>query len=153
MTKMIVVDRFKSDTDTTLSIVSVDGKFICFGLEDGFRPVKQYGETRIPSGTYDVNVRTFGGFHQRYTGRFADIHKGMLQVMNVPNFTDILIHVGNTHLDSAGCLLVGNGCDTGSDPMRLTASVDAYRLLYNEVIEAALKEQLQITFVDGDRHA
>lgn len=34
---IITVDRFNSDSDATLSKVSVDGRFVCFGLEDEYR--------------------------------------------------------------------------------------------------------------------
>jgi len=42
----------------------VDGQFVCFGLEDEYREDKVAGETRIPSGTYQVALRKEGGFHK-----------------------------------------------------------------------------------------
>lgn len=80
---------------------------MCFTLEDEHREVKVMAETRIPCGTYDIKFRTVGGFHNKYSKRFAGIHKGMLELQDVPNFTYILIHCGNTEEDTAGCLLVG----------------------------------------------
>ena len=50
----ITVNRFISDNDTTISHINVDGKFICFGLEDEYRENKLVGETRIPAGKYKV---------------------------------------------------------------------------------------------------
>ena len=110
----IVVDRFVADDDTTVSRVSVDGRFVCFGLEDEFREEKLASETRIPAGTYDVRLRTEGGHDARYAQRFSDIHKGMLHVRDVPNFTWILIHCGNTDEDTDGCLLVGSQVKFGT---------------------------------------
>ncbi len=71
---IITVDRFKSDLDATISKVNVDRRFVCFGLEDEYRADKVANETRIPAGRYKVGVRTEGGFHARYTHKFADIH-------------------------------------------------------------------------------
>ena len=72
----IVVDRFISDDDTTISRINVDRQFVCFGLEDEFREEKIAQETRIPAGTYDIRLRTEGGHHNRYSNRFEDIHRG-----------------------------------------------------------------------------
>lgn len=150
MGSQIIVDRFTSDNETTVSVISLDGHFVCFGLEDGYKRKKVAGQTRIPAGKYNVSVRRFGGFHDRYAHRFNAFHKGMLQIDNVPGFTDILIHVGNSHRDTAGCLLVGSGCNTGSVPMALNNSVDAYEKLYKQCIELADAGELSITYADGD---
>jgi hypothetical protein len=138
----ILVDSFYSDNKSTLSLVSVDGEFQCFGLEDRAQVTKVPGQTRIPEGVYDIRVRTFGGFHQRYLNRYP-WHRGMLELMHVPGFTDILIHVGNTHEDTQGCLLVGNSCSKSS----VGNSVDAYQELYRKVIDAALANKLTISIV------
>ena len=100
----ILVDRFISDADTTISRIMVDGKFICFGLEDEYRIDKVVGETRIPAGTYRITLRKRGRHHEHYKKRFADIHRGMLHIRDVPNFEWILIHCGNTDEDTEGCL-------------------------------------------------
>lgn len=145
----LVVDRFTSDHESTISLVSVDGQFICFGLEDEHRTKKVFSETRIPSGVYDIRVRTWGGFHQRYSERLT-YHQGMLEICDVPDFTDILIHIGNTEKDTAGCLLVGMGCYSSEGNMSLQASAVAYELLYKKVIAAALDSRLRISIVNND---
>lgn len=145
---LITVNRFLSNHDTTLSLVSVDGRVICFGLEDESRTEKVMGETRIPAGTYKVRLRTVGGFHSRYKERFADIHKGMLHVQNVPGFEYILIHCGNSDDDTEGCLLVGGGVLFRT--MMLSESGNAYRYLYPLVVDAAVGDDLDIVYVDND---
>ncbi|MGD9824381.1 DUF5675 family protein, partial [Desulfobacter sp.] len=144
------IDRFISDSETTISRVFVDGKFFCFGLEDEYRVEKVAGETRIPPGTYKIGVRSVGGFHGRYKSRFADIHKGMLHVQDVPNFEYILIHCGNKDEHTAGCLLVGEGAVTTPGDMMITNSAAAYRRLYSKVIDAALMGRLEIIYQDHD---
>jgi len=131
-------------------MVSVDGKYVCFGLEDEYRDHKVPGETRIPAGTYKVGVRDVGGFDGRYTKRFPDFHQGMLEVIGVPFFKYVLIHVGNTEQDTAACLLVGLGCYTKKNDMSLQSSVAAYKKLYNKVVASAINHELMIEFIDND---
>jgi hypothetical protein len=147
----IFVDRFVSDDDTTISRVVVDGRFVCFGLEDEYREEKVVGETRIPAGTYRVTLRTEGKFHQRYDKRYPGFHKGMLHIRDVPNFKWILIHCGNTDEDTKGCLLVGSQAITEPGDMMVTASRDAYKRFYPMVVDAAVRGELSITLVDNDR--
>ncbi len=145
----ITVERIKSDNDATLSLVYIDGTFECFGIEDEFRKEKIANETRIPSGVYNIGVRTVGGFNNRYTAKFPDFHKGMLQVLNVPNFEYILIHIGNTDDDTAGCLVVGENAHT-SGAIKNSSSTNAYKKLYKKVIEHALLGEVTIKYVDLD---
>ncbi|MCP4258133.1 MAG: hypothetical protein GY774_11650 [Planctomycetes bacterium] len=147
----IDVDRFISDEDSTISKVMVDNQFVCFGLEDEFREEKIVDETRIPAGTYQVSLRTEGGFHQRYTNRFPEFHRGMLHIRNVPNFEFILIHCGNTDEDTSGCLLVGTQANTDHGNMSVISSTIAYRKFYPLVVDAAESGDLSITFTDNDR--
>lgn len=147
----MLVDRVLSDADSTVSEVFVDGERVCFGLEDEHRDEKVAGETRIPAGIYQVGVRIAGGFHSRYARRFKDIHKGMLHVLDVPDFEWILIHCGNTDEHTAGCLLLGRDAITTHGAMRLIDSTGAYRGLYQRVIDAALAGDLTIEYRDSDR--
>ena len=145
----LTVTRIKSDNDATLSTVSIDNKFECFGIEDEYREEKIPNETRIPAGIYKVGVRGVGGFHSRYSAKFPEFHVGMLQVMNVPNFEYILIHIGNTDDDTAGCLIVGENAYT-ANAIRNSSSTKAYTELYRKVIKEALAGRLFIEYIDQD---
>lgn len=151
MTMEIHVDRFTSDDDTTLSLVMVDGRFVCFGFEDECRQEKPAGETRIPAGKYRVILRKEGRRHLKYQQRFHDIHKGMLHILNVPDFKGVLILCGNTEADTAGCLLVGGQARTEPGDMKIMGSVAAYRRFYSLVVAAAENKTLTLTVVDNDR--
>ena len=150
------VQRFSSKSNSTLGMLfDVTGKpkFLCYTLEDEFREVKVSGETRIPSGTYNITLRTEGGVNTRYTEKFgADFNKGMLWVRDVPNFEYILIHIGNTDLDSSGCLLVGD-----SQTQNITkngfigSSTDAYKRVYPQIADVLVNGgEVCITYVDYD---
>ena len=146
----IFQDRFFSDDDTTVSVVFVDSEFICFFIEDEYREHKVTGETRIPTGTYEIDLRTYGGFDRRYRDKYPDIHMGMLQLMDVPGFTDILIHVGNTDDNTMGCLLANSGVYVEEGNISGQSSVNAYKRFYEKVLPAALDGELSIEIVDSD---
>ena len=151
---LIDVFRFASDDDTTLSTISVNGRFVCFGLEDEYRRgPKVPGETRIPAGDYAVRLRTTGAFHGRYSRRFSDIHRGMLELVDIPNFTHVLIHVGNDDGHTAGCLLTGTSANSDTGRMSVGASALAYKRLYQRVVDDAAMGDLRISIKDGDREA
>jgi len=142
----ILVARYKSSSEWTLSKVYLDGDFECFGLEDEKREVKKMHETRIDEGTYKVTLRTFGGHHERYKKKFPE-HEGMLWIRDVPKFSDILIHIGNTEKDTSGCLLLGTLVNEKNGTV--SGSTIAYRAFYKKVLKAIkAKEEVTITFKD-----
>lgn len=146
----ITVTRAAAGRNTTLSEIAVDGAFVCYGLEDKAQKLKIKGKTRIPAGEYCVKLRKEGGFHSRYKERFAS-HKGMLHIQNVTGFEYILIHCGNTHEDTEGCLLVGAKVifDDACMDFELKESAVAYTKLYNKVVQAAEAGNLTINFIDN----
>ena len=69
----------------------------------------------------------------------------MLQVLDVPNFEYILIHVGNHEDDTAGCLLVGNTANNNRlNKGFIGDSTNAYREMYIKVLKA-LESGLDVT--------
>lgn len=126
----VKIFRFSAGNESTNGLLFIDDWFICYTLEDEKRYKKLKGETRIPEGTYELMLRNYGSHYERYTKRFP-WHKGMIQVKNVPGFTDILFHIGNTDADTAGCILVGNQQTENLDKRgNVTDSTDAYIKLY-----------------------
>lgn len=145
----INLKRNKSKADFTTGKLFIDGVFECYTLEDEYREVKVMHETRIPAGTYPIILRTFGGHHERYKVKFPDIHKGMLWLQDVPNFHDILIHIGNTDEDTSGCILVGAAVNEQRGI--LYQSTQAYLKLYPKVLLALINlDPVTITIVDHE---
>ncbi len=90
----LVRDEFTDEA--TCGKMYVDGKFQCYTLEDKVRDVKIQGITAIPYGRYEVIIN--------YSERF---HRLMPLLINVPGFSGVRIHCGNTAADTEGCILVG----------------------------------------------
>jgi hypothetical protein len=89
----------KEFTDkSTIGSLYLQDFWLCFTLEDVVRPAGQKipGETAIPEGDYSLVI----DMSQRFK-------KFMPHILNVPGFSGIRIHKGNTDQDTAGCPLVG----------------------------------------------
>ena len=143
------VIRFNKGEDSTNGIlfdITDERKFLCYTLEDESRETKVYGETCIPEGEYQIKFRNEGGYHAKYSKRFADIHMGMLEVCDVPNFKYILIHCGNTDEDTAGCLLVGDTQENNNIKKNgfIGRSTAAYTRIYPDIADA-LREGEDVT--------
>jgi len=148
--------RFSSQSDSTLGLLfEEDGdkrEFLSYTLEDEHRDEKVKHETRIPNGTYEITLRTVGGFHSRYAKRFPEFHQGMLWVRDVPGFEYILIHCGNDDDDTSGCLLLGNSQKENiTQNGFIGASTDAYKRVYPRIAKAIQEgECVEITYTDFD---
>ena len=136
----LTVVRTQFGTDATNGLLFIDGIFECYTLEDQYQAVKVMHATCIPEGTYDIKFRTVGGFHEKYKKRYGNDHYGMLHLQDVPNFTYILIHAGNTDEHTSGCLIVGEtqqDLDLSDDGFIGHSGV-AYSKLYKKVAKELL---------------
>ena len=125
----INIQRLFHDDRPTIGVVKYNDSTLCFSLEDRYREGdKVAGDTRIPAGTYDLQWRKVG----TWAARFRKMgFPGSLQIMDVPGFDTILIHIGNDHEDTAGCPLVGMGALIWD--RTITNSKIACKALYNLV--------------------
>lgn len=138
----ILVERFNSGSDDTLGRVFIGGRLICFSIEDEHRDIKVKGETRIPSGTYKVGKVWSPNFSPKFN------HE-MLWVKDVPGFTGILIHTGNTEKDTMGCLIVGKRIGSLDGKRAVLDSKVAYKEFYPLVSDAIDRgEEVTIKYMD-----
>lgn len=104
----VMVERAECNEASSIGRMYIDNAFFCYTLEDKDRNLecrpdgKVYGKSAIPRGTYQVIV----DFSQRFK-------RPMPRLLDVPGFTGVRIHPGNTADDTDGCILVGIG--TGKD--------------------------------------
>ena len=135
------VVRTQFGKDATNGLLFIDGIFECYTLEDQYQTVKVMHETCIPEGTYDIKFRKTGGFHAKYSARYKNAHYGMLHLQDVPGFTYILIHTGNTDEHTSGCLIVGEtqqDLDINFNGM-VGSSAVAYKKMYAKVANQLLQ--------------
>lgn len=111
-------------------------KKLCDTLEDKVRVIrnrqdKVIGYTAIPEGTYNVTWT--------YSPKF---HRNLPLIEQVPWFSGIRIHAGNTAEDTSGCVLVGKKDGAG----RLTMSkVTAERIFL--LISSAVMRKEKVTII------
>lgn len=126
---ILTLKRLSFEKDYTIGKLYGDGIYLCDTLEDRVREegTKVYGETAIPKGVYRVVWN--------YSNRFK---RNLPLLIDVPNFSGIRIHSGNTHLDTLGCILVGENKVKG----KLINSKDTFKR-----IENTLKASTKITIL------
>lgn len=87
----------------TIGRMTIDkSDWTCYTLEDQVRldGQKVPGKTAINAGTYAIMLTESPTLGYRCP-----------ELLDVPNFTHIRIHVGNTETDTEGCILVGDHAD------------------------------------------
>ena len=110
----ILLTRTARKPRYTIGRLSINGTYMCDTIEDRdrglaqdmpldtLRRLKVYGQTAIPTGTYKV-IWTF-------SPRFG---KYLPQLHNVPMFSCIRMHAGNTTADTLGCIILGENKAVG----------------------------------------
>ena len=94
----------------TLGKMYIDGQFSFYTCEDLIREIpgvdvaewKVSDSTAIPKGTYRIIIT--------FSNRFQ---KPLPLLLDVPGFTGIRIHAGNTAEDTSGCILIGTARSKG----------------------------------------
>jgi hypothetical protein len=145
----VTVIRIAPSNDDTIGMIFLNGAPHSFSMEDEYRVKKVAGETRIPAGNYTLNLRTFGGFHQRNIELFG-FTDGMIEIKDVPNFTDVLFHWGNDEGDTKGCILMGNTARINRDSNGFVGqSREAYKDFYQKVAPFLRNgEQVECEIID-----
>lgn len=138
---LIELHRKKETQYATLGDFYINGQFLCHVLEDVVRDLgpngegKVMGATAIPAGTYKVDIT----FSQRF-------QRELPILLDVPFFTGIRIHKGNTSENTHGCLLVG--MDIGGEDL-ITHSTEAWNLVWPKLQAAkAAGDEMQIVITD-----
>lgn len=144
--------RFRGPKYTVGSLF-VNGVYECDTLEDTDRGLtsdmsvdvikakKIYGETAIPSGTYDIDMNIVSPkFKDRPWAKFCG---GKLpRLLNVKGYEGVLIHVGNKAEDTLGCILVGDNKVKG----QVVNSTSTFQQLYLQMLKAHTRgEKITIT--------
>lgn len=143
----LVVERAWPKATYTIGRLFVDGERFYETLEDKdrmlfkddplplIRRTKVYGETAIPKGKYEVRMDIVSPKYAAVTWFNTLCGGRMPRLMNVPGFDGVLIHPGNSAIDTLGCILVGRNTKVG----QLTSSRDTFKELYRKLDAAFLR--------------
>ena len=151
----ILVERKWKRPTYTIGKLYVNGTFLCNTLEDKDRgltqnmplskikEVKIAAVTAIPTGTYTVNMNTVSPKYSIKPWYIKNCNGAKVpRLENVPGYSGVLIHTGNTDKDTNGCILVGKNDIVGM----ITNSKEWFLKLYNMMYAAHKKgEKIQIT--------
>ena len=118
----------------------VNGEFQCYTLEDMDRFLEEggekvYGLTAVPRGVYPVELT--------YSNRFKII---LPLIKDVPGFSGVRIHIGNSSKDTEGCILVGhsNRSDTDDFVEQSRVAMNALMVLLREATNRGEQITLEI---------
>lgn len=127
--KMVVARSSRTDNDFKISIfreypndkctsgyLSVNGTIICYTLEKPWKNNRQ-NISSIPAGTYNGILRYDHNDHWR------------IELVDVPDRTNIQIHIGNVVDNSKGCILVGTSLNNDLCSITGGTSTPAYAKL------------------------
>lgn len=122
--------------------------FQAYTLEDESRDTKVVGETRIPSGFYEIGLMEQD---TRLTLKYRKKYpwfKYHIEIKNVKGFTGVYIHIGNDDGDTAGCVLLGDKADNNRITYgTVSNSTEAFKRFYKIVyphLEKGKKAFLEI---------
>ncbi len=125
MKAILTLKRKPSANGCTIGELSYNGKFFCYTLEDVVRVGEKVpGATAIPVGRYPVTIERSPTF-KILTPR---LH-------NVPGFAGVLIHAGNSAIDTRGCILVGLAKLPSN--VKIYKSQDAFQALMAKLLDAS----------------
>ena len=146
----LTLKRIARKETYTIGHLYIDGKYFCDTIEDKDRGLRQDlpasvnkakkkdKETAIPTGRYKVTLAVKSPkMSQRPAYDFCNGY--VPRLINVPAFEGVLIHIGNTARDSAGCILVGKNTQVG----KVLESTATFKEFYQRLKEA--KDNIYIT--------
>lgn len=114
----LTLERIYKGTEYTIGRLAIDGKYFCDTIEDRDRGLseemteeeirerKVYAKTAIPTGTYIVTIDQVSPRYATKT-TYKSIKGKLPRLQNVKGYDGILIHIGNSASDTAGCIIVG----------------------------------------------
>lgn len=119
----LTLQRYLFNENYTMGLLFIDGLYFCDTIEDRYRgqelsKTKVKDETCIPYGVYTVKIT--------YSPKYK---KNMPQILDVPYFTGVRIHSGNSAKDSSGCVIVGIKSENG----KVLQSRKTYNELYKRL--------------------
>lgn len=146
--KLKLIRKWKKET-YTIGQLYVDGVFFSNTIEDKDRGLdqkmpkeqiffmKKPGITAIPTGTYEITLSIQSNKYKK-SKKIMEICDGYVpRLVDVPGYSGILIHPGNTAKDTEGCIIPGKNDKVGY----VSNSTYYFTLLYNKMKDAKRKNE------------
>ena len=149
---MIKIIRVAQGKKSTLSHLYIDDLFACYLLEDAIREEKIPGETCIPEGDYGLLFNHGADMNNTYYMRYPQMHLGMIEITEIPNYQLVFIHTGNDDKDTAGCPLTGSCWQYVDGDYRVMYSTAAYRHVYPLLVEQMEKGNNRVLVLNRCPH-
>jgi len=135
MVTQLEIKRYLYTSRTTIGKLYVDGKFFCYTLEDTVRArgIKVKKETAIPADVlYDVTIYTSPKYGEVPVIWTEDDHLS-IESQGV-SFKYVLMHGGNDHSDTEGCVLVAKNL-VDSDTIQGSMKSDITELIKDKIAD------------------
>ena len=135
--EILLIRKYKKPT-YTIGNLYINGKWIANTLEDvdrnlnssmsveQIKAIKKPNETAIPTGTYEVTLDILSPKFGNKSFYKKTCNGKLPRILNVKGFDGVLIHCGNTNLDTSGCILVGRNLEVG----KVLKSQETFEKLY-----------------------
>lgn len=137
----LLIKRTDKQLERTISELYIDDVFFSNILEDVDRglnskmsleeisKLKVHSKTAIPTGTYKIIIS--------YSPRFK---RQLPLLLNVPGYSGIRIHPGNTEVDTEGCLLPGI-----KSKDKVISSRATFDKLFSKLLSSSKKEEIIVS--------
>jgi hypothetical protein len=140
----LLLKRIARKPTYTIGRLFINKNYFCDVLEDYdriyFGGSKVAGKTAIPCGRYEVVLNNYSpkfGNKEPY----KTLCGGCVPLIaNVPNFSGVRIHIGNSEHDTDGCPLVGRNTVVG----RITDSKATFVMLMDKYLNPAKKHKEKV---------
>jgi len=142
----IINKRVYHTNETTLGIMSIDSKPYAFVIEDEPREFKVKGETRIPAGKYKLALRKVESPLTLKYRKLFPWFTWHIQLMDVPDFKYVYVHIGNDEGDSDACQVIGFNAHIKKADFRNSQSREAYKEFY-EKVTPLLQQGIEVTYI------
>ena len=149
----LILKRIALRSEYTIGKLYADGEYVADTIEDTVRDldkdgkfangeVKLPGKTAIPYGRYEITMKGKSPKYSNFSKYpWAKKYDGYLpRLLNVSQFDGVLMHVGNSALDSEGCIIVGENKVVG----KVINSVNTFRRLMDDYLVPAKKRNENI---------
>ena len=147
----LVLERKWKKPNYTIGVLSIDGERFCETLEDvdrnlnssmtveQIKAIKKPNETAIPTGTYKITLDTFS---PRFGNKsfYNKVCEGKLpRILNIKGFDGVLIHCGNTNLDTSGCIIIRRNLEVGKVLKSQETFEKLYKILKENKVNLTIK--------------